>query len=59
MFVGTSPGAERIWSDSATVYTDEGRVTRGSCFRSNLDFTNLEVCAIRGSAGVRREGGGG
>ena len=56
------PDTERIWSDSNSVYTNEGRVTRGTCFRSNLEFTNLRVCNIRGAAeinpGVGRGGGG-
>lgn len=46
------PVDERIWSDSASVYTTQGRVTRGTCFKSNLEFTNLSVCNIRGSADV-------
>jgi hypothetical protein len=46
---------ERVWSDSATTYRNNGRVTRGSCFRSNLSFTEVEVCSIRGAADL---GGG-
>jgi len=56
------PDTERIWSDSNSVYTNGGRVTRGTCFRSNLEFTNLTVCNIRGAAeispGIGRDGGG-
>jgi LPS export ABC transporter protein LptC len=46
------PTDERIWSDSATVYRRDGQVTRGSCFKSDLKFTNYTVCNIRGSADV-------
>lgn len=44
------PDADRIWSDSATVHVYQGRETRGSCFESDLDFENLQVCDIRGAA---------
>ena len=46
------PMDERIWSDSATTYHKDRQVTRGSCFKSNLSFTNFTVCNIRGSADV-------
>lgn len=50
------PSSDRIWSDSSAVYTHGGRQTRGTCFRSDLEFTSYTVCDIRGSAEV---GGGG
>ncbi|MSR35411.1 MAG: LPS export ABC transporter periplasmic protein LptC [Gemmatimonadetes bacterium] len=46
------PVDERIWSDSASTYSNNGRVTRGTCFKSNLSFTNFTVCNIRGAADV-------
>lgn len=53
------PRANRIWSDSNSVLTREnGRVTRGTCFRSDLEFRDFTVCDIRGAA-VRDEGPGG
>jgi LPS export ABC transporter protein LptC len=45
------PDGDRIWSDSSSVFTREGRVTRGTCFRSDLSFRNYTVCNIRGAAG--------
>ena len=52
-----NPNDGRIWSDSLTTYHNErGEITRGSCFNSDLEFKNLTVCNIRGSATV---GGGG
>jgi LPS export ABC transporter protein LptC len=56
------PNRDRIWSDSASVYQAAGRRTSGTCFRSDLDFQDLTVCNIRGSAQVPRQdpaGGGG
>jgi LPS export ABC transporter protein LptC len=44
------PATEKIWSDSASTYRTQGRVTRGTCFQSNLSFTQYTVCNIRGSA---------
>ena len=53
------PANERIWSDQNSTFIDNGRVTRGTCFRSDLQFRNYTVCNIRGSAGVTGPGGGG
>lgn len=54
------PTNERIWSDSNSVYIENGRTTGGTCFRSDLDFQNLTVCNIRGNADFGRgESGGG
>lgn len=54
------PGSERIWSDSATTFRQDGQTLRGTCFQSDLEFTNRTVCqpvgAIRGGA---PEGSGG
>lgn len=48
-----NPSDGRIWSDSATTYHNErGETTRGSCFNSDLEFKNLTVCNIRGSAEI-------
>ena len=48
-----NPNDGRIWSDSLTTYYNErGETTRGSCFNSDLEFKNLTVCNIRGSAAV-------
>ena len=44
------PMTEKIWSDSASTYQSQDRVTRGTCFQSNLSFTQYSVCNIRGSA---------
>lgn len=49
------PQGNEIWSDSASTMIQNGRATRGSCFRSTLDFTNTTVCDIRGAADVSRE----
>jgi LPS export ABC transporter protein LptC len=44
------PVEDEIWSDSATVQTlANGRVTRGSSFRSDMDFTNVRITNIRGA----------
>lgn len=49
------PDRDRIWSDSATVQTDaEGRVTRGSAFESNLEFTDVRIDNIRGGSQIGR-----
>lgn len=51
-----NPSDGRIWSDSATTYHNErGETTRGSCFNSDLEFKNLTVCNIRGSAEIAGE----
>jgi LPS export ABC transporter protein LptC len=47
-----NPVNDQIWSDSLTTYGHDGEVTRGTCFRSDLEFQNYEVCNIRGSADV-------
>jgi len=46
------PVTEEIWSDSASTYHNQGRVTSGTCFKSNMDFTSFSVCNIRGSADI-------
>lgn len=46
------PQRDEIWSDSATAIEHEGGVTRGSCFRSDLQLRNRRLCDIRGAAGV-------
>lgn len=38
------PGQNEIQSDSATVMTVDDAVSRGSCFRSDLEFRNFNVC---------------
>ena len=46
------PEMEEIWSDSATVQTlANGRVTRGSSFRSDMEFRNVQILNIRGAVG--------
>jgi arabinose-5-phosphate isomerase len=48
-----NPNDGRIWSDSATTYHQaNGQITRGTCFNSDLSFTNIFVCNIRGAADV-------
>lgn len=47
------PTTERIWSDSATVMKEaDGTVTRGSSFRSDIEFKNVRVENIRGGANI-------
>ncbi len=47
------PTAERIWSDSATVMKEaDGTVTRGTSFRSDIEFKNVRVENIRGGANI-------
>lgn len=59
------PGQNQIRSDSATTMTVNGAVSRGSCFRSDLEFSNFSVCDPVGAipnelpGGGRRPGGGG
>ena len=45
------PSGDRIWSDSLTVMREEGTVSRGMGFSSDLDFRRLEVGpgSIRGT----------
>ena len=46
------PTEQEIWSDSATVQTlANGRVTRGSSFRSDMEFRNVQIQNIRGAVG--------
>lgn len=46
------PMEEEIWSDSATVQIlANGRVTRGSAFRSDMEFRNVQIQNIRGAVG--------
>jgi LPS export ABC transporter protein LptC len=37
------PQGDRIWSDSAFVYTHRGQITRGRAFRSDIEFVNFEI----------------
>lgn len=54
------PSGDRIWSDSLTTMREGNRVTRGTCFNSDLQFRNYSVCNVRGSAGpVGAPGSGG
>lgn len=61
------PTSERIWSDSATVIrTDDGSVTRGTSFNSDLTFSNWrlenpvgDIPAERGDGGPPRDPGAG
>ena len=47
------PGADRIWSDSATVMTEaDGVVTRGTAFESDIEFERVRVENIRGGGNV-------
>ena len=49
------PVNERFWSDSATVFTEGTRVTRGTGFESDLSFQNVSVtgASIRGRSPLR------
>lgn len=52
------PTAEQIWSDSRTVITrDDGSVTRGTAFRSDLVFQNWELTNPVGDVPADRPGG--
>ena len=53
------PQSQRIWSDSASTYTNKGQVTRGTCFKSDLTFKNYNICNIRGAADIGGAGTGG
>ena len=54
------PANQRIWSDSASnYYHDNGQITRGTCFQSDLTFKNYRVCNIRGAADVSGPATGG
>jgi len=50
------PSGDRIWSDSLTVMREEGTVTEGMGFSSDLDFRRLQVGpgSIRGTRGRPR-----
>lgn len=54
------PHSERISSDSASTFRRDGQVQRGTCFRSDLEFTNWSVCQpvgdIVGRGGAPRGG---
>lgn len=39
------PTGSQIWSDSSVVLTQDGAVQRGTCFRSDLQFRNWEICS--------------
>ena len=54
------PSGDRIWSDSLTVMREEGTVSRGMGFSSDLDFRRLQVGpgSIRGTGGGPRGPGG-
>lgn len=45
------PQGDRIWSDSAFVYTHRGQVTRGRAFTSDLEFRNFRIIG-RGGGGA-------
>lgn len=46
------PQRDRIWSDSTTVQTmPDGRVTRGTAFRSDMEFQNVRLENPRGDIG--------
>lgn len=49
------PVNEKFWSDSATVFTEAGRVTRGTGFEADLNFTNVTVRngSVRGRGVIR------
>ncbi|MFP3947630.1 MAG: LPS export ABC transporter periplasmic protein LptC [Gemmatimonadota bacterium] len=42
-----SSGQDRIWSDSATVMVDDGDVSCGTAFESDLGFRNLTIQEAR------------
>jgi LPS export ABC transporter protein LptC len=50
------PNGDRIWSDSLTVMREQGTVSEGMGFSSDLDFRRLQVGpgSIRGTGGRRR-----
>lgn len=50
------PGQNQIQSDSATTMTLDGAVSRGSCFRSDLEFRNFNVCDPVGAIPSRLPG---
>ncbi|MEJ2539337.1 MAG: LPS export ABC transporter periplasmic protein LptC [Gemmatimonadota bacterium] len=52
------PTASQIWTDSSVVLTQDGAVQRGTCFRSDLQFRNWEICSPVGDIPTREPGGG-
>jgi LPS export ABC transporter protein LptC len=52
------PTGAQIWTDSAVVLTQDGAIQRGSCFRSDLQFTNWEICSPVGDIPTGDPGGG-
>ena len=51
------PTAQQIWSDSSTVIEQgDGSVTRGSSFRSDLEFTNWSLAEPEGTIPRERPG---
>ena len=52
------PTGAQIWTDSSVVLTQDGAVQRGSCFRSDLQFTNWEICSPVGDIPTEDPGGG-
>lgn len=51
------PSGERIWSDTTSTFRRGGQTQRGTCFRSDLEFTDITVCDPVGDI-IRREPGG-
>ncbi len=45
------PDRDQIWSDSATVMVQGSDTTRGTSFRSDLDFKNVQIQNPRGAVG--------
>ena len=52
-----APGADQIFSDSVSTMRIEGRESRGTCFKSDLEFRNFSVCDPVGAIPSRTEGG--
>lgn len=52
------PTGAQIWTDSSVVLTQNGAVQRGTCFRSDLQFTNWEICSPVGDIPTETPGGG-
>jgi len=49
------PNGDRIWSDSLTVLREQGTISQGMGFTSDLDFRQARV----GPGSIRNTGGGG
>ncbi len=45
------PERDQIWSDSATVMRQGSQITRGTSFRSDLEFKNIQIQNPRGAVG--------